>query len=74
MARVDWPAIEADVWKKPALLQDFLGAVVAPFAKALEWTEPEFVYIAGVWRYVVANDCRLNHTARAAIETQRFAE
>jgi hypothetical protein len=57
MARVERPAIETHIRAKPAGLDKPLRGVVATFAEAHEWAEPEFVDVAVVRLNVVA-DCR----------------
>jgi hypothetical protein len=61
MARVERPAIEANIRAKPADLDKSLCGIVATFAKAHERAEPEFVDVAVVRLDVVADCCRLDN-------------
>jgi hypothetical protein len=60
MARVERPAIEANIRAKPAGLDKPLRRVVATFTEAHERAEPEFVDVAVVRLDVVANCRRLD--------------
>ena len=57
MARVERPAIEANIRAKAADLDKSLRGVVATFAEAHERAEPELVDVA-VMRLNVVADCR----------------
>jgi hypothetical protein len=71
MVWVQRPPIKADIRAKSAHLDKPLRGVVAVLAKAHEWAEPEFVYIA-VMRLNVVADCRwLNNAALKAEYAQR---
>jgi hypothetical protein len=48
MARIGGETIEPDVGKIAAIFFKFLRTVVALFAQALKWTQPELVQVASV--------------------------
>ena len=70
MARIQRPAIRANMRSKPALLDEPLCRVVAGLAQAQKRPEPEFVDVAAMWLEVIANGRRRDD---AAIQTE-FAE
>jgi hypothetical protein len=62
VARVQRPAIKADIRPKTTQLDEALRAVVTRFAERLERTEPELVDVAMV-RFDVIADCRRGYDA-----------
>jgi hypothetical protein len=75
MAGIQRPAIRADIGAKTARLDKPLRGVVATFAEAHEWAEPEFVDIAAMRLNVVADCRRLGYASFKAEHAQRvFAQ
>src|SRR5262249_54063142 len=68
MARVQRPAIQADIGAETVQLNEPLRGVVAALAQALERTEPEVVDVAVMGLDVVADFRRRDD---AALETER---
>ena len=62
VARVQRPAIKADIRPKTTQLDEALRAVVTRFAERLERTEPELIDVAAV-RFDVIADCRRGYNA-----------
>ena len=62
VARVQRPAIKADIRPKTTQLDEALRAVVTRFAERLERTEPELIDVAVV-RFDVIADCRRGYNA-----------
>jgi hypothetical protein len=68
MARVERPAIQADIGAETACLNEPLRTVVASLAERLERAEPEFVDVAAMCLEVVADFRRRDDTA---LDTER---
>ena len=55
MARIDWPAIDADRGVEAAALLELLSAFVAMRAQRLQFAEPELRWIVVVRLGVISN-------------------
>ena len=74
MARVQRPAVEANIRAKPTYLDKPLGAVVTRLAQRLKWPEPEFIDIAAMRLDMVADLGRGYDAALQAITAERMFE
>jgi hypothetical protein len=74
MARIERPAVKADIRAIAARLDVLFGPVVARFAERLKWSEPERVDVAAVRLDVVADLRRRNATALETILAERVRE
>ena len=63
MARVLWPAINANVGSKSVLLDEPFCGVMAPLAQTLKRAEPKFVHVAMMRLDVIAGCRRLDDAA-----------
>jgi hypothetical protein len=68
MARVQRPAIQADIGTETACLDEALRTVMTSLAERLKRAEPEFVDIAVMWLDVIADFRRRDDIA---LETER---
>ena len=71
MARVQRPAIQADIGAETACLHEPLRTVVTPLAERLERAEPELVDVAVMWLNVIADFRCRDDTALETERTQR---